>query len=204
MRCMARCRTGAGQAYGMGRAWAWHGHEMGMAWAWHGHGMGMAWAWHGHGTGVWRVVPAGSRICSLPESTSQQLHPGAPSRHSVAYLVRGRVRGRVGVGVGAGAGVGVKVGGGWGKWSGEGLGLGLGEGSRLGPGTGSGSCPGHRVAYRGSRRRSHAPNSCRRICPSRLCSSFDLARTRSASASVSCADSRAGSKAVASAAPGWG
>ena len=53
----------------------------------HGHGMGPACVWLC--MVAWaRRVPAGARICSLPESTSQQLQPGAPSRHSVAYLVR--------------------------------------------------------------------------------------------------------------------
>ena len=57
----------------------------------HGMGMGTAWAsrvYGGVGTAWARRGPAGARICSLPESTSQQLQPGAPSRHRVAYLVR--------------------------------------------------------------------------------------------------------------------
>ena len=49
---------------------------------------------HGVGAACARRVPAGARICSLPASTSQQLQPGAPSRHSVAYLVRGGGRDR--------------------------------------------------------------------------------------------------------------
>ena len=100
-RCMAggktACETGcmawawARRVYGVGLTWVWRVYGA----TWRVYGVGMAcmvacvWRVHGGVGAAWaRRVPAGARICSLPESTSQQLQPGAPSRHSVAYLVR--------------------------------------------------------------------------------------------------------------------
>jgi hypothetical protein len=114
-RCMTRCMTRHGRvqdrvhSMGVGLAWVWRAYGaaswcvwwrvyggVGTAWARRGRGVCAAWARRVRGVcAAWaRRVPAGARICSLPASTSQQLQPGAPSRHSVAYLVRGGGRDR--------------------------------------------------------------------------------------------------------------